>query len=413
MNAIVISIGDELTSGQTVDTNSAWLSAQLALLGIRTVRQITVADELEPIIATLRDATNEAPVVLVTGGLGPTVDDLSRFALAALLGTELELHPPSRERIQAFFTARNRAMPEANQIQAMFPAGSTPIENSCGTAPGIAAACGKAKVFMMPGVPREMRTMFEISIKPILRTQAGKATIQTTVLHCCGAGESDIGRMISDLMVRDRNPTVGTTAKRGTVGIRVQAHGHSPSEAQQLADETIAEIRRRVGSLCFGRDEESLAWAVGEQLKARGQTLATAESCTGGLIAKLLTDVPGSSAYFLDGVVSYANEAKTRLLDVPGELIDQHGAVSAPVAEAMANGCRARSNSDYAISVTGIAGPEGGTSDKPVGLVFIGLAGPAGCSVTEQQFGVFGDRQAIRERTALTALNTLRLQLLT
>jgi len=412
MEAIILSIGNELTAGQTLDTNAAWLSQQLAELGVRVLRHVTTADELEPIRLEIERACERADVVLVSGGLGPTVDDLTRQALAEAMGVPLELREESIERIRAFFTARDRPMPETNVVQARFPAGSEPIANTCGTAPGIRARFKRATLFAMPGVPREMREMYRRDVRPRLIPRAGGAAMLAATLHCFGAGESDVAEQIFDLMERGKNPAVGTTARQGVIGVRIHARGSSHEQARSLLNETVEEVRRRLGSLVFGRDDETLASAVAQRLTSAGKTLSTAESCTGGLLAKRLTDVPGSSAYFRDGVVAYANEAKTRLLGVPAELIERHGAVSAPVVEAMALGCRQRSRTDFAISVTGIAGPQGSTSDKPVGSVYIGLADESGCQVTPHRFGEFLSRSEIRDRTCNTALNRLRLRLL-
>lgn len=411
MDAVILSIGNELTLGETVDTNTAWLAQRLAEIGISVLRHVTVADDLEPIRRQIEMAAADAGVVLITGGLGPTADDLTRNALAAAMGVDLALQDAWVERIRVFFTSRGRDMPEANNVQAMFPVGSDPIDNCCGTAPGIRARVGRSIVFAMPGVPREMREMFERSVRPELAAQTGGAVIAATVLYCFGAGESDIGAKIADLMRRGRNPTVGTTAKQGIIGVRIHSRGRSADEARELLEQTESEIRRRLRWMIYGRDDETLAVVVGRMLAQAGKTVATAESCTGGLIAKMLTDVPGSSKYFLDSVVTYSNTAKTRLLGVPAEFIERHGAVSEPVAKAMAEGCRRAAGADYAISVTGIAGPDGGTAEKPVGLVYIGLADAAGCEVTRHLFGQFLDRTDIRDRVAGTALNRLRLQL--
>lgn len=412
MNAILISIGNELTLGQTVDTNSAWLSQQLAAFGIHVRMHATVADEIEPIRRRLDQSAREADLVLVSGGLGPTEDDLTRHALAEALGVSLEFHSPSLEAIKAFFERRKRSMPDANRIQAMFPAGTTPIENTCGTAPGIRARLHNADVFMMPGVPREMKVMFEQDVLPYLRSRSCGATLLAATLNTYGAGESDIGERIRDLMPRDRNPTVGTTAQQTIIGVRIHAFGTSREQAQQLLDADIAEVRRRLGPLIYGENEETLAHAVARMLVAARKTVATAESCTGGLVAKNLTDIPGSSAYYLNGFVTYANAAKEKFLEVPQALLVQHGAVSGPVAEAMAINARRISGSDYALSVTGIAGPDGGTPQKPVGLVFFGLAHPNGCDVYERRLGSEQTREEIRDRACKFALNRLRLKLL-
>jgi nicotinamide-nucleotide amidase len=413
MDAIIISVGNELTFGQTVDTNSAWLSQRLAEVGVRVVLHSTVADEIDPLQREIQRGCDDADLVLITGGLGPTEDDLTRHALAAVMGVGLELNERLLEQVRAYFTQRRRPMPEANTIQAMFPIGSTPIENTCGTAPGIRARHGRATVFVMPGVPREMRVMYDRDVLPHLQQQTGGAVILARTIQTFGAGESDIGESIRDLMERGRNPTVGTTAQQAVIGVRIHAAGASRSQAEELLETTSAEIRSRLGSLVFGQDEDTLWSVVVRELIARGKTLSTAESCTGGLIAKSITDVPGASACFLEGVVTYANSAKTRLLSVPAELIAAHGAVSRPVAEAMAVNCRKLAGTDFALSVTGVAGPSGGGPEKPVGLVFIGLADPKTCEVQELSLGSFLVREEIRDRARKAALNRLRLHLAT
>jgi nicotinamide-nucleotide amidase len=412
MQAIILSVGTELTLGQTVDTNTAWLSQRLCEIGIPVLMHLTVADELEPLRREIERAAGLADVVLISGGIGPTADDLTRDALAAAMGVEIELRPAWVEQIRAFFTARGREMPQANAVQAMFPFGSEAIPNTCGTAPGIRARCGRAEVFVMPGVPREMQVMYEREVKPALADRAGGAVLLTRTIWCYGAGEADIGEAIRDLMQRGRNPTVGTTAQQTVIGVRIGAHGQSLPDAQHLLDQTVAEVRRRLGKLAFGEGKDTLQSVVAALLMRHRQTIATGESCTGGLLAKRLTDVPGSSTYFVGGVVTYSNQEKIRLLGVPETLLREHGAVSAAVAHAMAIGCRERSGADRAISITGIAGPDGGTPDKPVGLVYIALADAGGCEVTEHRLGDSLTREEVRDRTCKIALNRLRLKLL-
>ena len=412
MDAIILSIGSELVLGESVDTNSAWLSARLGEIGLHVIRHVTVGDDIEPIRRQIEEACAEAAVVLITGGLGPTADDLTRQAIAAAMGVDLVLLPDWLDRIRDFFTCRGRQMPEANAIQAHFPAGSEPLENTRGTAPGIRASIGRATVFALPGVPGEMREMFERRVRPELAARTAGAVLLTTTLHCFGAGESDVGRLIDDLMARGRNPAVGTTAKQGVIGVRIFARGDSADQARRRLDETASEVRRRLGTLIFGQDADTLADAVARLLVACRRTVSVAESCTGGLIAKWLTDVPGSSQYFQAGLVAYANEAKTRLLGVPAESIERCGAVSETVARDMAERCRALNATDFALSVTGIAGPQGGSPDKPVGLVYICLSDAAGCTVTRHRIGEFLARDDIRRRAASTALNLLRLRLL-
>ncbi|MHC4442719.1 MAG: competence/damage-inducible protein A [Planctomycetota bacterium] len=412
MNAIIISIGSELIHGVTLDTNAAWLAQRVGEVGITVDLQITVGDELESIVEQINRACRSAEVVIISGGLGPTEDDLTRHALASAMGVELRLDENYVSKIRHFFTVRGREMPQANVIQAMFPIGSEPIENHCGTAPGIQAQIEKAAVFVLPGVPGEMRMMFDGRVLPLLAQRAGGEAILVTTLYCFGAGESDIGSAIKDLMEPGRNPSVGTTAKQGVIGVRIYSRASSPQAAQKLMDQLADRVRQQLGTLVFGQDDPRLSQAVARLLVDRHQTVSTAESCTGGLIAKNLTDISGSSEYFLQGFITYSNQAKISLLDVPAELIARHGAVSRQVADAMAVNCRKISKSDYAISVTGIAGPTGGSPEKPVGLVYIGLADKHGCEVTEHRIGEFLDRQDIRDRAHKTALNRLRLKLL-
>ncbi len=408
MKAIIIAVGDELLSGKTVDTNSAYLAGELTRLGIETAGHQTVGDDEGAITAALLDAAAKAPIVLVTGGLGPTKDDLTRQGLAAAMGRELRLDETCLAEIKAFFTRRGRKMVDANRIQAMIPAGADALPNACGTAPGIAGQVGEATVYVMPGVPIEMRQMFAASIAP--RLPRAPITILQRLVHAYGTGESDIGAQIEDMMAdRAGAVTVGTTVSGGLITVRITARGADREEAAGLADTAAAEVRRRLGTLVVGQDGVTMAPAVGQLLGGRGQTLATAESCTGGMIGRMITDVPGASAYYLGGVVAYANEIKTAFLAVPAEMLAAHGAVSEAVAEAMARGCRERFASDWAVSVTGIAGPDGGTEDKPVGLVYIGVAGPDRCAVHRHVFP--HGREQMRCRTALAALNHLRLAL--
>jgi nicotinamide-nucleotide amidase len=410
MKAIIISIGNELTSGQTIDSNSAYLSEQLCSLGIETLSHVTVGDDRAATARAIAAAADEAELVLVTGGLGPTADDLTRHALAdAMGGVELVPDAASLAEMEAFFRRLGRSMADANRIQAMFPAGSRAIANVCGTAPGIAASLGRAAVYVMPGVPGEMRRMFAERIAPEL--PRGGVAIVCRTLHTFGTGESDVGARIVDLMARDANPLVGTTVASGLVSIRVASKAATPAEAARLADATIAEIATRLGEIVVGEGEHAMSAAVGELLRQRGWSLATAESCTGGLIGQMITDVAGASDYYLGGVVSYADAVKRDLLDVGRDILAANGAVSEPVARAMADGCRKRFGADWAVSATGIAGPAGGSAQmqKPVGLVYVGLCGPGCLQVHRHVFP--GDRTSIRTRAALAALNHLRLAL--
>lgn len=407
MKAFIIAVGTELASGQVVDTNSAYLSRQLAALGIGTAGHATVGDDRSDIARAIAAAARSADVVIVSGGLGPTADDLTRQALADAMGVELELDQRCLDEITAFFRARNRPMNQANAVQAMVPRGAAPIDNKVGTAPGLSAHLGAARVFVVPGVPSEMEWMFHNAIAPQLPRLQGVMIYR--IVHTFGAGESDVGAKIADLMKRDSNPLVGTTVAAGLVSIRVIACARSEAEAEAMIDGVSRELRRRLGDLVVGEGETTLPAAVGQLLRRAGQTLATAESCTGGLVGKLLTDVAGSSDYYIGGVVSYSNQLKTGLLGVGAGVLAQHGAVSRQVAAAMADGCRRRLGGNWAIAITGVAGPGGGTDAKPAGLVYVAVAGPDGVEVQRTLFP--GTREIVRLRAALTGLNMLRLRL--
>jgi len=409
VKAIILAVGDELVSGETVDTNSAYLAGELGLLGIETLAHRTVGDDEEAITAALLGAAAEAPLVLVTGGLGPTQDDLTRHALARAMGSELALDEACLAEMEAFFARRGRTMVEANHIQAMIPAGAETLANSCGTAAGIAARLNEAMVYVMPGVPMEMREMFAAEITP--RLPRSDVAIVQHLVHAYGTGESNIGATIGDLMADRKGPvTVGTTVAAGLITVRITARAATADEAEARAEAVADDVRRRLGKLVVGEGDVTMAPAIGGLLSRYGRTLATAESCTGGMIGRMITDAPGASAYYVGGIVAYANEVKIAHLGVPAETLAAHGAVSEEVAEAMARGCRSCFATDWAVSVTGIAGPGGGTEDKPVGLVYIALAGPDGCTVHRHVFP--GPRDQVRHRTATAALNHLRLALL-
>lgn len=407
----ILATGTELTLGQSLDTNSAWLARELAGVGLRCERFVTVADDEAALVETLRAAAAQADVVVITGGLGPTADDLTRAALARAANSPLVSDPQSLEQIRAFFERRRRVMPEANAVQALRPACGQAITNPTGTAPGLRVPIGRCMVFSLPGVPSEMKAMFAADVLPQLRGR-GQGVIRSRILHCVGRGESEIGSRIAEFMVRGRNPEVGTTAAGGIVGVRINATAATPAEADARLDEAERELRERLGSAVFGRDGQTLARAVGDALIERGRTLALAESCTGGLISEMLTAEPGISRCFLGGVVVYANEAKSALLGVDAGQIRAHGAVSAAVAEAMADGARRRFGATFALSVTGIAGPDGGSAEKPVGLVWVGFARELGVESFELRLGEDSTRAMIRQRAALAALNHLRLALL-
>ena len=409
MRAILISTGDELTCGRTIDTNSAWLAEKLLAMGIPTVSHHTVGDDAAEIASVIRAAAGRSEIVLVTGGLGPTPDDLTRQGLADVLGAELVLDEKCLAKIEVFFRRRGRRMVWANRKQAMIPKGASPIDNEIGTAPGIMARAGESLVICMPGPPAEMHAMFESSVIAIL--PPSQLAVAVKVVRIFGLGESDLSEAIGDLLAdREGDVIVGTTASGGMISLTITATADSETAAVALAARTSDELTARLGPVVIGTGPETLGSVVANLLLSRKQTLSLAESCTGGLLGEMITSLSGASGYFLGSAVCYANTAKRDILGVPREMLDDCGAVSEPVAREMARGARDRFDSDWALSLTGIAGPAGGSPDKPVGLVFIGLAGPNTNRVFRHVFA--SSREQIRQRAAVTALNHLRVALL-
>jgi nicotinamide-nucleotide amidase len=408
--AEIISIGSELTSGQNLDTNSQWLSRRLAETGIAVGWHTTVADDLEANLEAFRIAAGRAGLVLASGGLGPTQDDLTREALARAAGVELVFNEASFADIQAMFARRGRTFPERNRVQAYFPAGAEPIPNANGTAPGIWMLLSGCPVAAMPGVPSEMYAMYETQVKPRLLALglAGGVLVQRKI-NCFGAGESAVEEKLLDLTRRGHVPEVGITVSDATISLRILSSAPDQAAAQALIAPVERTIRERLGDLVYGSEDEELQEVVLRLLGQKRRTLATAEGITAGLVAERLCRLPGASQWFRGGVAAYDNRLKVALLSVPQALLDEHGAVSAVVAEAMAVGCRARLGTDLAVSTVGLAGPGGAAPDKPIGLVHVGLAWEGG--VTSRQWNWGGTRAEVQSRTAKMALNMVRLHL--
>lgn len=407
----VISIGSELTSGQCLDTNSQWLSQRLAQVGIGVGWHTTVADDLEANVEAFRVAAQRAGLVLITGGLGPTQDDLTREALARMAGVELFLDEESLRQIQEMFARRGRAFPERNRVQALFPVGAEPIPNANGTAPGLWLRVGNSLLAAMPGVPSEMHAMYATQILPRLQTLGlSRGLLVQRKINCFGAGESAVEEKLLDLTHRGHVPEVGITVSDATISLRILAAAPDANAANALIAPVEQTIRERLGELVFGEEDEDLQDVVLRLLNEKRLTLATAEGVTAGQIAQRLASRPGASRWFRGGIIAYDNRLKTELLGVSPALIEEHGVVSPQVAEAMAVGCRTRLATDLAVSTVGLAGPEGAGLDKPVGLVYVGLAWPGGCGV--QSFNWGGTRAEVQSRTAKLALNRVRLQLL-
>jgi nicotinamide-nucleotide amidase len=405
----IISVGNELLTGQTTNTNAMYLAEMLLSTGMKVVSCHTVPDEIDSIKEALESLAGKTDIILITGGLGPTDDDVTREAVADFLGVRLELKKDLLENISRFFAQRDKSMPDTNKKQAYLPRGSNALTNEIGTAPGIVAEKDGRVFFALPGVPNEMKIMFENTVLPKLQSLTRQQHIVSRKIKCFGAGESTIAEMLGSLMKRGRNPQINCTVEYGVITIWIIAQAEGEYSAARMVDEDEKIIRQKLGELVFGADEQTLAQVVGEKLALQKKILAVAESCTAGLLAKILTDVPGSSGYFTQGWITYSNESKTMLLGVPAGLIKKFGAVSEKVAETMAVGARQKAGADYAIAITGIAGPDGANEQKQVGLVYISLDSPDGCRT--ERYVLPGDRESIRLRAANTALNMLRLRL--
>lgn len=414
--AAIVSMGDELTLGQSLDTNSRWLAQRLVERGIVPMEHLTLPDDLAGITAALQRLADDHDLILCTGGLGPTADDLTRQALAQASGDVLIEDPVSLEQIRTWFAGRGRAMPSLNAVQALRPSRGSAIPNEQGTAPGIAAhissAAGDgADCFCMPGPPREMMAMFDSRLAGLLRPPAGR-TVLTRSLHTMGLGESEIAARLGDLMRRDASPLVGTTASWGMVSVRIRYEGTGPAQEAQRAIRVVEQrVRESVGRWVICEQEASLAAAAVDALRRASQTLTVVESCTAGLLGSLIGEIPGASDVFAGGWITYSNRLKHSQVGVPEELLAAHGAVSAQTAAAMARGGLERGGADHCLAITGIAGPSGGSEEKPVGTVYIahGNRHPQGqhALIDVRRFQMAGDRESIRQWSARSALAIL------
>ncbi|MBE3573100.1 MAG: competence/damage-inducible protein A [Moorella humiferrea] len=405
MLAEAIFTGTELLLGQIVNTNAAFLSKQLAAAGISLYRQVVVGDNLERLREAIDDARRRADLIIVSGGLGPTEDDLSREALAAALHLPLVEDQKARENVTRYFTARQRPMPSSNLKQALIPAGGRALDNPYGTAAGVFLK-HEGKIFvLLPGPPREFEPMVREQLLPLLEPYgARREVIFSRVLKIAGLGESAVEEALKDLL-HGTNPTLAPLAKPGEVTLRLTARAADTEKAQQMIRPLEENIRRRLNDYIFGSDEDTLEGVVGSILAERRLSLAVAESCTGGLLAHRITNIPGSSDYFLGGVVAYSNEAKIKFLGVAPETLAAHGAVSREVAAAMARGVRRAFSAAIGVGITGIAGPGGGTPAKPVGLVYIGLDVQDLVEVQREFF--LGERENIKWQATQGALYLL------
>jgi nicotinamide-nucleotide amidase len=403
----ILSIGDELMFGHIVDTNCAWLAAHLLGLGMPASHFQTVGDELEDIVAAFRLALSRADVVIATGGLGPTGDDLTMEGLARAVDRPLTHREEVLDQMSARLKRPKDRFTTANRKQAQLPEGAMVLRNDWGTAPGVRLPLKEDReVYLMPGVPREMKGIFSTWIEPALR-QRSTNTVLYRYYHSFALPESIVGDRLKDLMEAGLNPDLGTKVGGGIVSVRAVGRGADRAQAETALNGVDGRVREALGEFFFGTDETTLAAATFQVLRERNLKVALAESCTAGLVASLLGAVPGVSACLIEGAVTYANEAKMRVCGVREETLKAHGAVSHEAAREMAAGIRERSGADIAVSVTGIAGPDGGTPEKPVGLVCFGIATPRETRSDERRFLGF-DRAAVRDRSAHTALDLLR-----
>jgi len=410
LTAEIIAIGSELLAPDRTDTNSLWLTEKLNRLGMEVKLKTIVGDDDARLEEAIKDAVRRSKVVITTGGLGPTEDDITRKIAARSLGRRLLLDEAVLAEIRLRFKNFGVAMPERNSRQAMVIEDAEVLPNPNGTAPGMFIEHQETAIVLLPGPPREMRPMFENHVSPKLSGRVGSFRVMRRLLRVAGLGESAVDEKIAPIYMQYDNPQTTILFNQSEIEIHLTARGRTEAEADALLDRLSGQIEERLGNAVFSFAGETMEEVVGLKLSVGGYTVSVAESCTGGLIAQRLTDVPGSSKYFIEGVVAYANDAKTRDLDVEPILLLEHGSVSAPVAEAMAEGIRNRAGTDFGLSVTGIAGPGGGTEEKPVGLVYIALADEV--KTEHRKLQLPGDRNLIRWRASQAALDLLRRRLI-
>lgn len=413
MHAEIISVGTELTTGAKLDTNSQWLSLELADIGIPVLAHLTISDDLNAMVEAIRTSAERSEIILITGGLGPTLDDLTREALAGVINVELVQHLPSLEHVKAMFAKRNRPMPERNVIQSMFPRGSEPLPNPRGTAPGIWMPYTRrdgsvSRIAAMPGVPSEMKQMFRQQVLP--RLDGSGQVIRRARINLFGVGESQAEEILGDLTARGRDPDVGITVHEATITLRITATASTVDECRDKIEKTRLAILNRMGTLVFGVEDEELEHALVRILQLRRATLSTAESGTGGLLAHRLSGVKGFESCYMGGVVVPTNAAKRELVFVDPMLIRQYGPISQEVALAIAKGCRQRFGTNFGLAVTDWQEFDPDDPLAPVPASFVALAGPKGAQVEKVQH--FGDPAIAKSRTAKVAMNMLRLHLI-
>lgn len=409
MIAEIISIGTEILLGDIVNTNARFLSRELAALGISVYFQSVVGDNPERLREVLMEAKSRSDIIITTGGLGPTEDDLSKETAAEVFGASLIEDPIAMNWIKEYFEKRHRTLSENNIKQGLIPEQAITLYNDHGTAPGFILTKEQSSLIMLPGPPLEMEPMFNKGVLPFLKSKQ-ESILESQVLRICGIGEGHMEEEIKDIIISQSNPTIAPYAKRGEVTLRITAKAESTEEARELIEPVKEAIYERLGDNVYGEGDTTLEGVVAEILIKNHLTIATAESCTGGLLSGQLINFPGISEVLKEGFITYSNEAKIKYLNVSSETLNQHGAVSEETAYEMALGVAKVTESDVGISITGIAGPTGGTATKPVGLVYIGVS--IGGHVKVKKIMCVGDRQKNRYTAVMNALDFLRRQLL-
>ena len=406
MNAEIIAVGSEMLTPERVDTNSLYLTGELNNLGVEVVAKCVVGDHRDRLAGAVRQALARSQIVILSGGLGPTEDDVTREAVAQALGRHLVFCPEIADALERRFAQAQRKMAEVNKRQAFIIEGADVLPNDRGTAPGQWLEESGSVAMLLPGPPHELKSMFERECLPRLKRLAPQQAIRTVILRVAGMSESDLDQLISPVYGKYQNPVTTILAANGEIQVHLRARCATEAEAEALLAEVAAPIEQLLGDHLYSRNGDPLEVVVGNLLRGRRATVSVAESCTGGMLGERLTSVPGSSDYFVGGCITYSNAMKVELLGVPPEVLDQHGAVSQEAAEAMAAGARRRTGSTYALAVTGVAGPGGGSESKPVGSVYIAIADDAGAHTEHRRF--LGDRQRIRLFTVQMALDLLR-----
>lgn len=407
----LVSVGTELLLGNIVNTNARYLSEKCAMLGLSVYYQTTVGDNEERLAEVIKTALNRSDIVILNGGLGPTEDDLTKETCAKVMGLPLVTDQHTKERLKEYYKGRKKEdLPESNWKQAVISEGAVVFDNGNGTAPGLVVEQNGKTVILVPGPPNELYPMMEKQICPYLQKK-NEEVILSQMVKICGFGESKVEEMILDLIDKQTNPTLATYAKQGEVHLRVTARAATEEEAKKLLKPMVKEIKKRFGEAVYTTDEkETLTDVVVKLLKKHELTVTTAESCTGGLLAGTLVGVPGVSEVFREGFVTYSNKAKRKLLDVSKSTLKKYGAVSAQTAKEMAKGGVFATDADICVAITGLAGPDGATPEKPIGLVYIACY--MNDKVHVEEFRFKGDRQKIRERSVVQALDVLRRSIL-